>query len=151
MDFTTYHDALLYIKEASKVLPKDHRDAEYFKKAIKNLPVAQTMATTDEKRLMLIDTAVKVANQLSFILFRERLLTPDLEKAYRELPSPETTEAEAKTAADARVSASEELSKKIGEEQNKQKDVDIFIQVMGGLSKEEAEKKYEDYVKAGGR
>lgn len=151
MDFSTYHQAILYIKNASKALPKDHRDAEYFKKALKNLPVAHQMATDDEKRLMLIDTAVKVANQLSFILFREHRLTPELEKEYRELPSPEITSAEAETANKKRVAASEELSKQIAVEQNKQKDVDIFIQVMGGLSKEEAEKKYNDYIAAGGR
>lgn len=150
MDSVT-KQAISYIEKAIKILPGGHRDHDYFVRFLSGSSNAQDLADTKEKELMLKDTAVKVANQLSFILFRENLLTDELETEYRELPSPEATEAELKTENTIRKQSQEELQKQITEAQNQQKSIDIFMQVMGGLSKEEAEEKYEQYQQAGGR
>lgn len=150
MDSVT-EKAISYIDKAVKVLPEDHRDRDYFARFLNSVSAAKELADTEEKKLMLKDTAVKVANQLSFILFRENLLSEELEKEYRELPSPEATEAELKEENEVRRKSYEELQKQLTEAQNKQKAVDVFMQVMGGLSKEEAEEKYEQYQQAGGR
>lgn len=150
MDSVT-KQAISYIEKAIKVLPEGHRDHDYFVRFVSSTGNAQELADTEEKKLMLKDTAVKVANQLSFILFRESLLSEELEKEYRELPSPEVTEAELKQENEIRKQSYKELQKQITEAQNKQKAVDVFMQVMGGLSKEEAEEKYEQYQQAGGR
>lgn len=150
MDSVT-EQAISYIEKAKQKLPEGHRDHEYFSRFLGSVDNAKELADTEEKKLMLKDTAVKVANQLSFILFRENLLSEELEKEYRELPSPEATEAELKQENEIRKQSYEELQKQLNEAQNKQKAVDIFMQVMGGLSKEEAEEKYEQYQQAGGR
>ena len=150
MDSVT-EKAISYIGKAKQKLSKGHRDYEYFSRFLGSVDNAKELADTEEKKLMLKDTAVKVANQLSFILFRENLLSEELEKEYRELPSPEATEAELKQENEIRKQSYEELQSQITEAQNKQKEVDVFMQVMGGLSKEEAEAKYEEYRQAGGR
>lgn len=146
-----FDKAYAYIQKAAPALPEGHRDAEYFAKFLENMPKAAEVANTDEKKLLMEDTAVKVANQISFILFREKLLTPELENEYRELPSPEKTTENLEAETKKRTDAAEAASKKIQEHQNAQKDVDIFIQVMGGKSVEEAEEAYNRYVEAGGR
>lgn len=146
-----FNQAYDYVKKATPSLPKDHRDAEYFAKFLENMPKAASIADTDEKRLLMEDIAVKVANQISFILFREKLLTPELESEYRELPSPEKTQANLEAETKKRTSLAEAAAKKIQEHQNAQKSVDIFMQIMGGKSVEEAEEAYKKYVEAGGR
>ena len=148
---TIVKNAKEYISKALGALPEGHRDREYFERFLNSVDTAAELADTKEKELMLKDTSVKVANQLSFILFREKLLTDELEAEYRKLPSPETTETELKEENAKRKEAQEELQKQITEAQNAQKEVDVFMQVMGGLSKEEAEKRYEEYRQAGGR
>lgn len=151
MKSTLFNKAYAYVEKASALLPEGHRDAEYFIKFLENMPKAAELADIDEKRLLMEDTAVKVANQISFILFREKLLTAELENEYRELPGPEKTTANLEAVTKKRTDAAENVAKAVQGHQNAQKDIDIFVQVMGGLSKEEAEKRYEDYVKAGGR
>lgn len=146
-----YDKAYAYVQKALPSLPKDHRDAEYFAKFLENMPKAAEIADTDEKKFLMEDTAVKVANQISFILFREKLLTPELENEYRELPAPEKTQANLEAETKKRTNLAEAAGKKLQEHQNAQKSVDIFMQVMGGKSVEEAEEAYKKYVEAGGR
>lgn len=151
MDFTIYEQAYEFIKKTQEALPEGHRDKEYFEKFLENMPKAKELADNQEKAMLLTDTAVKVANQLSFILFRENKLTEAAEREYRELPDTVYVQSLLEKVTKERVDAAEAVRAQMTEAQNAQKSIDIFTQVMAGLSPEEAEQRYNEYVKAGGR
>ena len=101
----------------------------------------------EEKIAMLKAYAVQEANSVVSILWREQLLTPELEKEYRELPS-------MKEMADAYNVFTDERKKRMDAVMdqhraiaNEEKELDIFKGVVNGMSKEESEKKYEEYQK----
>lgn len=147
----TADKAKSYLEKAVKVLPEDNHNHDYFAKFLTSFENAKKIADSDEKKAYLADATVKVANQLSFILFREDLLTEDLEKEYRALPSAEETTKALEEANKVRKDKYEELAKMNKEAEDEQMDIDVFQQVLGGRSVEEAKQKLEDYKAAGGR
>lgn len=142
--------AKTYLEKLVKILPEDDKNYEYFAKFLNSYGTAKDLADNDEKKAIATDAVVKTANQLTFMMFRDGALTEELEKEYRALPKPEETTKAVEDANKVRKDSYEELAKKNKEAEEQQKDIDIFIQVLGGLSKEEAEQKLEDYKKAGG-
>lgn len=147
----TADKAKSYLEKAVKVLPEDNHNHDYFAKFLTSFENAKKIADSDEKKAYLADATVKVANQLSFILFRESLLTESLEKEYRALPSAEETTKALEEANKVRKDKYEELAKMNKEAEEEQMDMDVFQQVLGGRSVEEAKQKLEDYKNAGGR
>ena len=147
----TADKAKSYLEKAIKVLPEDNHNHDYFAKFLTSFENAKKIADSDEKKAYLADATVKVANQLSFILFRENLLTEELEKEYRALPSAEETTKALEEANKVRKDKYEELAKMNKEAEDEQMDMDVFQQVLGGRSVEEAKQKLEDYKNAGGR
>ena len=143
--------AKTYLEKAIKILPEDDKNYEYFAKFLNSYDTAKELADNDEKKAVATDAIVKTAHQLTFMLFRDDTLTEELEKEYRALPKPEETTKAVEGANKVRKDSYEELAKKNKEAEEQQKDIDIFLQVLGGLSKEEAEQRLEDYKKAGGR
>ena len=141
--------AKAYLEKLIKLLPEDNHNHEYFTKYLNSFETAKELADTDEKKALIADATVKVANQLTFIMFRESLLTAELEKEYRELPKPEETTKTLEEVNKVRKDHYEELAKANKEAQNEQQEIDVFQQVLGGLSKEEAQQKIEDYKNAG--
>lgn len=98
-----------------------------------------------EKEALLGAYAVQEANRVVSNLWREQLLTPELEKEYRTLPSmKEMADAynEFTAARKARMDEIMAQHKVISEEE---KEFDIFKGVINGMTKEEAEKKYDAY------
>ena len=94
---------------------------------------------------MLKGWMVSQANNIIFLLWRRGILTPEIEAAYRALPTTEeavkdydTFEDEAK----AEANAIEEQRKAYME---KQHEIDIFKAVLNGMSKEKAEAEYAKY------
>ena len=142
--------AKTYLEKLVKILPEDDKNYEYFAKFLNSYDTAKELADNDEKKAIATDAVVKTANQLTFMMFRDGTLTEELEKEYRALPKPEETTKAVEEVNKVRKDSYEELAKKNKEAEEQQKDIDIFIQVLGGLSKEEAEQKLEDYKKAGG-
>lgn len=144
-------EAKAYLEKLVKVLPEDHRDYEYFTKFLNSYETAKDMADNDEKKAIINDAVVKVANQLTFVMFREGLLTEELEKEFRTLPKPEETTKALEDAHQARKDRYEELRKMNQKAQDEQDEIDIFQRVLGGMTKEDAEAKLEEYKNAGGR
>lgn len=143
--------AKIYLEKAIKLLPEDNKNLEYFVKFLEGYANAKDLADNAEKQALIVDAIVKVANQLTFIMFRERLLTEELERAYRALPKPEETTASLEKANAARKKRYEELAKMNKEAEEEQAEIDVVQQVLGGRSVEEAKQKLEDYKQAGGR
>lgn len=111
----------------------------------------------EEKEALLGAYAVQEANRVVSNLWREQLLTPELEATYRTLPKmAEMAEAYNKFTADRKGRLDEVMAqhKAIADEE---KGFDIFKGVINGMTKEEAEKKYDAYqaqqqaAMAGGR
>lgn len=100
-----------------------------------------------EKIAMLGAYAVQEANRVVSTLWREELLTPELEKEYRKLPK--MTEMADKynqftSARKARMDEVMEQHRAIAEEE---KELDIFKGIVNGIPAEESEKRYNEYRK----
>lgn len=111
----------------------------------------------EEMEALLGAYAVQEANRLVSTLWREQLLTPELEKNYRSLPSMKEMAEVYNKFTDARKARMDEVMAQHKAIADEEKGFDIFKGVINGLSKEESEKKYADYkaqqeqAMAGGR
>ena len=101
----------------------------------------------EEKIAMLKAYAVQEANSVVSILWREQLLTPELEKEYRELPSMKEMADAYNVFTDERKKHMDAVMDQHRAIANEEKELDIFKGVVNGMSKEESEKKYEEYQK----
>ena len=131
--------------EKGTPLLTDKAQEEYFIKTLQSLKDAEELVDNDEKTARMKDASVKFANQLCFILFREGTITQDLTDLLRSLPTPEMTSEEVKAytdARDARIKALNDAHSLIVDEQ---KNLDVFLAVIAGYSKEEAVKKMKEH------
>ena len=99
----------------------------------------------EEKIAMLSAYAVQEANRVVTMLWREELLTPELEKEYRALPKmEEMAEAYNKFTSDRKARMDKVMAdhKVIAEEE---RELDIFKGIINGIPAEESEKKYDEY------
>lgn len=134
---TIYEEAIEILKDGLSFL-KDEKQKEYFEKTVEYLGNAHDIANNEEKTTLLDDAAVKFANQLCFILFRENTITEELTTKLRALITPEESSklsAEFNTARQNRI---EELNKQHEAIVDEQKELDIFFGVISGKSVEEA-------------
>lgn len=102
----------------------------------------------EEKIALLTAYAVQEANRVVSTLWREELLTPELEKEYRALPKmKEVADAYNEFADDRKARMDKVMAdhKVIADEE---KDLDIFKGIVNGISAKEAEAKYEDFKKS---
>lgn len=111
----------------------------------------------EEKIAMLGAYAVQEANRVVSTLWREELLTPELEKEYRALPKMTEMANKYNEFMDARKARMDKIMadhKVIAEEE---KELDIFKGIVNGVPAAESEKRYAEYQKqaqqamAGGR
>ena len=139
------------IEEGSALLT-DETQKEYFKGVIESLSTANEMVGDDmEKSARMVDAAVKFANQLCFILFREATITDKLTDYLRSLPTPEDTTKAVKQYSDEREARIKALNDAHNSIMDEQKSLDIFLGVIAGMSAEEAArrmKEHDDQVKA---
>lgn len=99
----------------------------------------------EEKIALLGAYAVQEANRVVATLWREELLTPELEKEYRTLPKMSEMASKYNEYVDARKARMDKIMadhKVIAEEE---KDLDIFKGIVNGVPAEESEKRYAEY------
>lgn len=101
----------------------------------------------EEKIAMLSAYAVQEANRVISTLWREELLTEDLEKEYRALPKmKDMADAYNKFTADRK----ERMDKIMADHKiivEEERDLDIFKGIVNGIPAEESEKRYDDFQK----
>lgn len=148
---TIYEDALAVIEKATPLL-LDDKQKGYFESVSKSIKTAADMLEAgkdseknDEKVVRLCDAAVKYANQLMFILFRDDKITDELGTMFRRLVTPEFTGEQVRVYEKAREDRIEELNNAHQAIVDEQKDLDIFTAIIAGMSKEEAEKRMAEY------
>lgn len=134
-----------YIEKAKGSLSSD-KNKEYFTSTVESLKNAQdNTADNEEKVAILVDSANRFANQLTFTLFREGNLTDNLEREYRQFPSVEETSEKANMFTQARRDAIAEVNAEQARIMREEKGISIFKGIIGGMSKEEAKAKLEEY------
>lgn len=158
----TVKEASRVIKVAIALLPdeakKDYKTRKndiFIDEAIDN--AAELVGDSEEKKALLGAFAVQEANRVVTTLWREKLLPDELEAAYRALP----TMKEMADSYNEFTSERKERMDKVMEQHRtiaeEEKELDIFKGVINGMSKEEAEREYEEYrqqqaqAMAGGR
>lgn len=111
----------------------------------------------EEKIAMLTAYSVQEANRVASTLWREELLTEDLEKEYRKLPKmKEVADKYNEFTADRKARMDDVMAehKVIADEE---RELDIFKGIINGIPAEESEKRYNEYKEqqraamAGGR
>ena len=143
--------AIKFIEKAQKLLPEGDKNIEGYEKFLKGAKNAKGMLTNKERELRLQMDSINAANHAAFTLFRLNLLSDDMEKEYRELKGADVAMQEYQAEYEIRNKADEELREQVKKAQDAQKDMDIFVQVIGGASAKEAEDRIEAYRQAGGR
>lgn len=105
----------------------------------------EAMADNEEKCAYLLDAVTRWANQIVFMLFRENNLPEDIkEEFFTFTPVAETT-AKARKFIDARQAKIDEINEARAKVTEEQRGLDIFQAIIGGMSKEEAKAKLEEY------
>lgn len=158
----TIKQATKIIKEGIALLPDDAKGD--FKASASDIFVDEAINNAcgalnknEEKIAMLRAWAVQEANTVVSELWRMQLLTKELEKAYRELPTMKEMADEYNKFVDDRKARKEELMDKMKVINEEERVLDIFKGIINGIPAEESEKRYEAYKKqqqaalAGGR
>ena len=140
-----YETALGLIKTLKEKLT-DEDQKKYFDNVVESLNTAEGMLDGDEeKENRILDAAIKYVNQLAFILFREGTISEEETAAFRELPAPEETSKKIKEFEKAYQARVDEVTAKQREMMEERKGLDLFLAVISGMSKEDAEKKMAQY------
>ena len=92
---------------------------------------------------MLKDWMVSKANSVMFLIWRRGLMTEELEKEYRALPTPEEAVEDFEEFEKANAEKANELEAARKEFMDEQHVTDIFKAVLNGMSKEKAEQEYQ--------
>ncbi len=99
----------------------------------------------DYMEAMLKGWMVSQANNMVFLLWRRGILTPEIEAMYRELPSTEKAVEDYDKFEDGMKAVADDLEAQRKAFAEKQHEIDIFKAVLNGMSKQQAEAKYEEY------
>ena len=99
----------------------------------------------DYMEAMLKGWMVSQANNMVFLLWRRSIITPEIEAAYRELPTTEEAVKDYDAFEDAQKAVAEDLEAQRKAFAEKQQGIDIFKAVLNGMSKAQAEAEYEKY------
>lgn len=158
----TIKSANKIIKEGIALLPDDAKadfkaqaSDIFIDEAINN--ACGALNENPEKIAMLSAYAVQEANRVASTLWRLGIITTDLEKEYRKLPSQSEMAAKYNEFLDARNKRVDEIMEKNNVIQEEKKDLDIFMGIINGIPAEESEKRYNEYrqkqqaAMAGGR
>lgn len=134
------------IIEEGVVLLTDQNQKNFFEGIIKSLELAEKEIEGDEeKAARFTDAAIKYANQIAFILFRNNAITDSIAAELRELPTPEETAEKVRAFNEARQNRINEVNKLHQAIFEEEKALDVFTGIIAGLSKEEAEKRMKEH------
>lgn len=99
----------------------------------------------DYMEAMLKGWMVSQANNMVFLLWRRGILTPEIEATYRELPSTEEAVKDYDDFEGGMKAIADDLETQRKAFAEKQHEIDIFKAVLNGMSKQQAEARYEEY------
>lgn len=142
------------VKEGLLLLP-DEAKGDFKAAANNNIFVNEAIGTAatvvgdnEEKKAMLEAVAVREANQMAATLWRLELITPEIEKEFRTLPTLVDVVAKYNVFVDDRKAREDELSEQFKAFSEEKRDIDIFMGIINGIAPDVAEQKYEDFRNA---
>ena len=142
------------VKEGLLLLP-DEAKGDFKAAANNNIFVNEAIGTAatvvgdnEEKKAMLEAVAVREANQMAATLWRLELITPEIEKEFRALPTLVDVVAKYNVFVDGRKAREDELSEQFRAFSEEKRDIDIFMGIINGIAPDVAEQKYEDFRNA---
>lgn len=145
MDNTIYETSIRVIASAAALLD-DEKQKDYFSNVTESLNYAMEMVEgVEEKRVRLNDAAVKFANQIMFILFRKDVAPKEMLDLFRTLPTPEETAAEVEKFEQEYRAKVDKINAEQKAVMDERKSLDIFLAVISGMTKEQAEAKMKQY------
>lgn len=151
MDIVTRANKL--ISEGIALLPEDAKE-DFKAAANKDIYTYQALENaipvvgdSEEKKAMLEAVAIREANQMAATLWRLELITPEIEKEFRELPALADVVAKYNTLLEPRKAREEELSEQFRVLSEEKREQDIFMGIINGVSPEKAEQQYEEFRK----
>lgn len=134
-----------FIKKNMNTLA-DGDDREGFADRLENMNRAKELVGDDNMRATcLIDAAIQYANQLAFRLFVEDRLSESMLAEFRELPAMKDVTKWAKDYTAETRARADEITRMQQEYMDERKPFEIFQAVIGGMTKEEAERKQAEY------
>lgn len=124
----------------------DADQKKYFDNVADSLTTAKDMiGDSEEKEARIEDAAIKFVNQLAFILFRNGTITEEETETFRTLPAPEETSKVVRKFEEAHQAKIDEINEKQQAIMDERKELDLFLAIISGMSKEEAEKRIAQY------
>lgn len=124
----------------------DAEQKKYFDNVADSLTTAKDMiGDSEEKEARIEDAAIKFVNQLAFILFRNGTITEEETETFRTLPAPEETSKAVRKFEEAHQAKIDEINEKQQAIMDERKELDLFLAIISGMSKEEAEKRIAQY------
>lgn len=143
----TAKEANAVIRDALALLT-DEKDIARFAPVLEIFNNAAGMVNGNEYcEAMLKGWMVSQANNIVFLLWRRGIMTPEIEEAYRKLPTTEEAVKDYDDFEDAAKKEAEAIEDQRKAYMDKQHTTDIFKAVLNGMSKEKAEAQYEEYKK----
>lgn len=141
----TAKQAHAIIRDAFALLT-DKKDIERFEPVKEIFNNAAGMINGNEYcEAILKGWMVSQANNIVFLLWRRGIMTPEIEEAYRQLPSTEEAVKDYDKFEDETKKEAEALEEQRKAFAEKQHEIDIFKAVLNGMSKDQAEAEYEKY------
>lgn len=141
----TAKEANAIIRDALALLT-DEKDIARFAPVLEIFNNAAGMVNGNEYcEAILKGWMVSQANNIVFLLWRRGIMTPEIEEAYRKLPTTEEAVKDYDAFEDAAKKEAEELEAQRKAYMDKQHETDIFKAVLNGMSKEKAEEEYAKY------
>lgn len=141
----TAKQANAIIRDAFALLT-DKKDIERFEPVKEIFNNAAGMINGNEYcEAILKGWMVSQANNIVFLLWRRGIMTPEIEEAYRQLPSTEEAVKDYDKFEDETKKEAEALEEQRKVFAEKQHEIDIFKAVLNGMSKDQAEAEYEKY------
>lgn len=135
---------LTFIRQNYKAL-EDEADQKAFSDVLGYLETAKTLVEDNKYATCLYDAATKYANQLAFRLFVEDKLDENTLKLFREFETVKTVSGYANAYTEQEKARADAITKMQQDYMAEREPFEVFRAVIGGMSKEEAERKQEEF------
>lgn len=132
--------------KAGVAMLTEEKDKVEFGKSVDIYETASGMvAGNEENEALLKGWAVAEANRIVYLLWRRNILTEELEKEYRALPTTEEAMADYNKIQAANKEVADAIEAQRKEYMDGRHACDIFRGVIGGMTKEKAEEEYKRF------
>jgi len=120
-------------------------DKEYFERKLKSLKNGEKLAETEEQKELLLNQYVQTRHQLTFLLFRKRLITDNLTEQFLGMMPIEEANRRYAEKEDERKKRQDEENTRIMALRDEENKLDIFKGVLSGMSEEKAKEELAKY------